>query len=273
MTHVFFAAYILKKLYPDKVSIIGMVHHDMVGLYKRNKALEPYIDMFICVSSDTRKKMIEKYRIEKDKVLYKEVPIPIVEGYVKEYSKDGEPLQINFASRLVKSKKRADLIIPLIKKLEKYNINYNLNIAGGGDYYDKIKEYIKKNDLKNKVKLYGSIKYEEMAEFWKKGDIVLSISDSEGMGLSILEGMSFGLVPIVTDTSGIWDFITPKINGFICEINNIDMIVESIKELDNDRNTVKVFGEASKNIIKRKCSVSEYVKWVCSIQNNEKHND
>ena len=49
-----------------------------------------------------------------------------------------------------------------------------------------------------------------MAEFWKDADIVISLSDSEGMGLSILEGMSYGLVPVVTKTAGIGDFVEKR---------------------------------------------------------------
>ncbi len=70
MTQNFMAAYILKLLFPDKVTILGIVHHDMLGYYRRNKFLEDKIKKFICVSCDTRKRMVDEFDVNAEKVIY-----------------------------------------------------------------------------------------------------------------------------------------------------------------------------------------------------------
>lgn len=268
MTQNFMAALILKYYFPKEVKIIGIVHHDMVGYYKRNQYLDKYIDKFLCVSYDIRSKMIKQYGIPEKKVFYKEVPIEIDKNYVKKYSTKKQPLQINIGSRLVKSKKRLDLLIPLIENMEEKGVKYHLNIAGEGPYFNIIHDYAKDNKIEDKITLYGGIKYEEMMEFWKKGDIVISISDSEGMGLSILEAMSCGAVPIVTNTAGIWDFVINDENGYICEINDVLSMAECIQKLDLDREKLCNFGNRSRKIIAKKCDGKSYINYIIDIENS-----
>lgn len=259
MTQNFMAAYILKTIYPDKVKIIGVVHHDMLGYYRRNKYLENRVDKFLCVSCDTRTRMIDEFKVENDKVIYKEVIVPYDNNYIKKESVNEEPISINFASRLVKSQKRADFIIPLIAELEEKNVNYIMNIAGDGKYYHIIWDYVNQNKLKDKVILRGAIDYSEMSDFWRNGDIVISLSDSEGMGLSILEGMSYGLVPVVTNTAGISDFIENGVNGFICNLYDINQICSKLILLSQDRKYLNELSSSARNTIFMKCNDKGYI--------------
>lgn len=233
MTQAFMAAYYQKYIDKRDIKIIGMVHHDMKGFYMRNQYLSQYIDRFVCVSNDTCKKMINEYGIESKKVMYHPVPID-----VPRYTEKSKEIVLAYAGRLVKSQKRLDRVIELLDELEKRKIEYTMNIAGEGPYKEKIFEYITKNNIQDRVILYGNLNEDEMKVFWKKSNIVLSVSDSEGMGLSILEGMANGLIPIVTDTAGIRMYVDDNKNGFICKRGDISSIVEKLLFLSQNKDKI-----------------------------------
>jgi glycosyltransferase involved in cell wall biosynthesis len=59
------------------------------------------------------------------------------------------------------------------------------------------------------------------------------MSDYEGMSFSLLEAMSFGLVPIVSDNDGNRGVVENDVNGIITEING-QSIAQTIEALDQD---------------------------------------
>ncbi len=262
VTHVFWTAYILKKIFGEKVKIIVGVHHDMQGLYKRNKYIEGVVDKFLCVSTGNRNRMVNEFKLSEEKVFYLSVPMHVADTVTEIALDKEEPVQINFGSRLVKAQKRADMVIPLIEELEKLGVNYNLNIAGGGKYLEIILDYVKKHGLINKVNIHGEIRYNKMHYFWKKADIVVSLSETEGLGLSILEGMSYGAVPVVTDTAGIREYVINDENGYVVSIGDIKSMADKIKHLDENRVKLISFKKKSRYLIQNKCSEERYYDFI-----------
>lgn len=144
-------------------------------------------------------------------------------------------------------------------------MDYKLQIAGTGPYYNVIKEYALEKNIEDKIRLFGEVKYNDMKKFWENSDIVVSLSDSEGMGLSILEAMSHGAVPIVTDTAGIREFVLDDNNGYVEAIGDVAGISGKIKMLDDDRKKLIMLKGRAWNIIKEKCSEEEYYSLIGEI--------
>lgn len=270
MTQNFYAAYILKLLYPDQVKIIAGVHHDMLAYYRRNKYIEDCVDAFLCVSSGSKKRMLEEFEVNSSKVYY--IPVPLKHMKIDDFVEQGveEPLNICFGARLEKAQKRADYIIPLISKLEQNGVNYRFYIAGDGGYFSIIQKYVLEHNLSDKIFLLGKIKSEKMFEFWTNKEIVLSLSDSEGMGLSILEAMACGVMPIVTDTAGIREFVVDDYNGYVVGFGDIDSIVSKIKQIEKNKKKMNQFRKNSLNIVKEKCIDDNYYNFLKRIGTRQK---
>lgn len=93
------------------------------------------------------------------------------------------------------------------------NHNYNLQIIGSGENYDKLKEYIIINKIRN-VQLVGHT--DNISEYYKKASLFLFTSKMEGFGMVLLEAMSFGVPCISFDChSGPRDIIKNNYNGFL----------------------------------------------------------
>ena len=263
--HVFFACCILKKYFPDYVKIISVSHSDVDSAYEKQAFWQDCFDDIVCVSRNIRKKFHEQYGIKKEKLHYKETFVDFDERFEKKYSKAGEPIRIGCAARLEKLYKRADLIPELIGKLEEQNIKYVFEIAGNGSCLDMIKKFVAENNIGSKVITLGYVEKEEMPEFWKRQDIFINFSEFEGTSLSMLEAMSYGAVPVVTDVSGVNDFIKNRVNGCISKVGDLDDIVKNIKYLCNNREKLPEYGSICREEIRTRCRKSDYIRYIADL--------
>lgn len=257
-------SYILKNIYPDSIKIISILHGDIPIVYYQNIMYSKIISKFLCVSKEIDRNLIKYLPERKNDIVSRVSPIEF-SGTKKNYICAGEPIKVGFAGRLVKEQKRCDYLIKLIEKLESTKVKYEIHIAGSGPYYDVINKFIMNENLKDKIKLYGLIPYDKMNDFWSKLDVYLNFSDYEGTSLSMLEAMGNGLVPIVTNVSGVELFIKNKMNGFIINRGDIEAAEKTISYLYDNKNLLYIYGSINKKIITEQCSVNNYVKYLLEL--------
>lgn len=254
----FMAAIIVKKKYPDLMNIISVIHSDNKSLFDAYMMLSRYIDKIFCVSNQICAHMQELYNFEKNRYFFKEQPIEIDDAWKRDWNVVGS-LRIGYAGRLVRQHKRADLLVDLIDYLEQKKIDYVLNIAGEGECAEIISEYIATNQLEEKVKLFGRLPKGEMNTFWKNQDVFVNVSECEGTSLSMLEAMSYGCVPVVTDVSGAREFITDGESGYICKVGDLSGMSDCIVELAQNRQKLETYGMKSRKIIAERCNPDRYI--------------
>lgn len=261
----YLAAVMLKMQYPDMVKIIDVIHNDNQSLFNAHMVFKDWTDRFLCVSDKIRQRMIFEYGLEPGRVFFKEQPIDVERNYIREYHEDKLPLRVGYAARLVRQQKRSDLFPELIEEFEKEGINYYLEIAGDGECYSQINKSLIDKNLSGKVHLLGRINKSEMPDFWKRQDIYLNFSEYEGTSLSMLEAMSYACVPVVTDVSGVSEFVTDGRNGYVCRVGDLKGIAKAINKLDRNRRLLNDFGEASRKEILKRCKKDDYINYVCKI--------
>lgn len=256
-------AFIAKQVFGDELKIVQVIHCDLHDIYNRLEGVIKYIDKFICVSEKLEKKCKKLCTGKEYKISSKLMGYSLCEKEIKKYSLDEkQPIQIGWAGRLVKEQKNADLLLDLIDKLEHRVEKYVLNIAGDGKYYSLLQQYINQKGLQNKVYMKGLLTPQEMNHFWEEQDIFLSISSYEGCSLSMLEAMSKGCVPVVTNVSGVSDVVENEVNGIIAEVIDLDVLVQGISRLEKERVLLQEYGEKSKEQIRVKCNEEGFAKYL-----------
>lgn len=110
-----------------------------------------------------------------------------------------------------------------IKQLKNININYQYWIIGKGPDEIIIEEFIKKNNLKNKIKMFGYMNSEDLYRYYSAADIYVHASWKEGQALSELEANATGLRTIVNKSivGTIASNINPE-NYFVLDFDNFD---------------------------------------------------
>lgn len=214
-------------------------------------------DIIFGISKKICRTFIEKYNVDRNKIVYKETPVNhVAEQHIYEMDRRN-PIKIGFAARITKALKRADLLVQLVNKMNKKNINFSIKIAGDGSYFERMKSDI--DISKGNVVISGKIPREEMQDFWEDRDIFLSTSDLEGSSVSMLEAMSAGAVPVVTLVSGVEEFIANGVNGYVSEPGNIDGLINGIVELERNREKLKEMGNYNLKIINERCNHDDYL--------------
>ncbi|MBR3897734.1 MAG: glycosyltransferase family 4 protein [Bacilli bacterium] len=131
-----------------------------------------------------------------------------------------------FLGVLIKRKGIHDLIEALYKLDGE---NYQLLIAGTGEEESNLKELVNRYNLNDKVKFLGWIGSKEKEELLVKSQFMILPSYNEGLPMSILEAMSYGVPVISTNVGDIPSVIANNENGFLFEPGDID---ELLKLLD-----------------------------------------
>ena len=115
--------------------------------------------------------------------------------------------------------KRLDLIIGALEKIKNYNIRWTH--FGDGILMDDIKNMAKNLPDNICVDFRGNISNGELLRNYsnEQFDLLLNVSESEGIPVSIMETMSFGIPCIATDVGGTKEIVTDKYNGILLEKN------------------------------------------------------
>ena len=151
---------------------------------------------------------------------------------------DKNLLTINFlfVGRL-ENLKRIDDAIHALGILYNNNItNFHFHIVGDGKEKERLKTLAQEQGILDFITFHGYISQSnQIEELYKKSNIFLFPSISEGTPKVLAEAMSFGTIPIAVKTTGSIPYIIEdKKNGFLVNAQSPKEIAESIEELLND---------------------------------------
>lgn len=129
--------------------------------------------------------------------------------------------------------KRIDTILDTFAKVHK-TLPSKLLLLGDGPELMDMKEKARELSVEDSVLFLG--KQDWVSEFYQISDLVLLLSEKESFGLTLLEAMKSGVVPIGSTAGGIKEVIKHEETGFIVDIGDSDAAYEyAIKLLtDND---------------------------------------
>ena len=116
----------------------------------------------------------------------------------------------------------------LIEAFEKADTqNSMLVICGDGPEYKRISKRIDACSKKDKIILSG--KNSNVVDFYKNADILCLISKREGLPITVLEGINYGLAFLVTNVGGISSFVKDGFNGVYVETNSLSATINGIE--------------------------------------------
>jgi len=104
--------------------------------------------------------------------------------------------------RLEKSKGIYEIVKAFASLIESSNIlNINLIIVGNGSQFEKLKDVVHTLGISDKVLLPGSVKRENLCEYYNNADIFVSINKLANLVNPVFEAMRYK-VPIITINTG-----------------------------------------------------------------------
>jgi len=167
--------------------------------------------------------------------------------------KRGKDRLLFFSNRMFKENYNIDKIIDFFSKVYQLDNNARLVIANDGPLRDVILRKIESLSLNSAVKYLGFLDKDRQNEIYAKSSFYISIPDSDTTSVSLLEAMSFGCVPIVSNIPSVREWVWDGYNGIYFD-DDPKKILDLQSEIDimGDRNREIIYTRAiwHKNISK-----------------------
>lgn len=135
----------------------------------------------------------------------------------------------------------------IVEKVAQVIPDVKFVLAGSGDV-EQIKA-ITPDKIKNNIVYPGWVRDKEKDKLLREADLFFLPSYNEGMPMSILDAMGYGLPVVSTTVGGITKIVHNGENGYICEPGNIDQLSFQIVKLLNDDSAMRYASKKSVEVI------------------------
>lgn len=76
-------------------------------------------------------------------------------------------------------------------------------------YLNEVRDEIRQLDVEDRVRIVPAIEHGEMADFYRLANVVVSVPDSDGTPVSVLEAMACGRTVVATDVPSVREWLGP----------------------------------------------------------------
>lgn len=165
----------------------------------------------------------------------------------------------NFTVGLIarfRPQKRVDKWIEIAAAINKINPNINFLMVGDGPDDELLHNKIAALNMQSKIELPGMLS--DTTSAYNRIHIFLMTSDFEGLPLALLEAMSSGCVPVVSNVGGIKQL---NFDGFGYKYDefNADEIAKSISAYATDEERFKTESEKARTFVENNFSLTRQV--------------
>ncbi|SFQ09832.1 Glycosyltransferase involved in cell wall bisynthesis [Butyrivibrio proteoclasticus] len=230
---------------------------------KKKRIREVYKDFAkIIVLSDEWKETMSVI-VPKDKlVVIENYCKPQDEDFVKDlFSKRFEKKQVLFLGEIGKRKGGYDFA-GIIEETIKENRDISFVLCGSGTESDvnEIKEAVYEVAPKEKVLFPGWVRGGEKDNYLKESAVFMLPSYDEGLPMSILDAMAYGLPIVSTNVGGIPQLVADGKSGYICTPGNVKEIANGIKKLLSEKERYIESSMESYRVARERYSFSAHLK-------------
>lgn len=200
------------------------------------------VKKFVAVSESQKKNLYKNARVSKEKIF-------VIENGISEF--EIKPHSFHAEIRLsvvgyIKPLKNQEVLIHALNILKNRGINVCLNIFGSvydRQYYNKLKKMIDSYSLNSSVNFWGFV--DDRTVIYQNTDILISSSNHEGFGLTIVEAMAAKIPTIAfAGSEGPSTIIKNGINGILVENNDPIDYVDAILKYQDELFKSKIVGNA-----------------------------
>jgi len=117
------------------------------------------------------------------------------------------------------------------------------------DKSEEVSKFEEENSIPENLKIFPVQR--DVHFFYKSSSLVINLAHKdkwvETFGLTVLEGMYYGLPAIVPSSGGITELVEPGINGFQIDYTRLDLIEGEIRKMMNDKNHWERLSQEAQN--------------------------
>ncbi len=236
--------------------------------YLKEKSIKN-CDKIICSGKDEMIILKEKFKIPEKKIAYMFNPIDTEQFKPRTKSEivgkidfDQSKKYFLYVGRLTQNH-GIEILLDVFKTICKNNKNIILLLIGDGWMYEKIEQYIKKNNLDDSIKLKGRLDHKMISYYYNISSALFHVGNSGGMPNVIMESIVSGLPVIAADSIA-------ANRDLVNEQDGTGILVETGNKLQLEQAISKILIQNKNNNSKKsdsikKFSIEEYGKEMSKI--------
>lgn len=152
----------------------------------------------------------------------------------------------------ISAEKNHLLAVEVVQALKQRGLMFQLHIAGDGPLIDDVKQKVRALNLEEQIIFHGFVTDTE--SFYKKANLLLICSKTEGLPMNLLEALSYGMPVVSTGVGEIPEILEEGECGFVVN-PDAEGFADKIAAMVSDRNRFQVFRENAMRTVKEKFSV------------------
>ncbi len=250
---------------PPGVQRLAVIQSDAPIFYDAAALYAPFLDGIVGVSHTITAQLegMEEFRKVTKLCLSYGVPMPET---LEPRRIGSHPLRILYHGRLTNPQKRVRLFPRILEGLKRSGMPFHWTIAGEGEERNFLEANMKKTAANQTISFAGQVSYADVPSLIKEHDICLLASDCEGFGLGVLESMSYGLVPVVSDLPAGIPEMVDETTGILVPVDDVDGYARAIIHLHEHRDELAAKSAAAPERVKRKFSVAAMAdRWLAAL--------
>jgi glycosyltransferase involved in cell wall biosynthesis len=124
-----------------------------------------------------------------------------------------------------------------------------------GSYYDEVRTISEKHP---EIKILGAMDRKRLREVFTNIDVILCPSLEETMSITVVEGMMNMKVCVATDKTGISEYITDGVNGFVCEAGNAEALARVIERILHNKDNMEFIKENARKTYEEHFAMGQF---------------
>lgn len=128
-----------------------------------------------------------------------------------ERRRDAGPLRLVHARPLLRLY-RADVLLDALAQL---SVPFICDIAGDGPERRALEERARRLGVYERVRFHGRLAPDEVESLLARADVYVSVSESDGTSLALLEALALGAIPVLSDIPGNTAWVMDGENGVV----------------------------------------------------------
>jgi glycosyltransferase involved in cell wall biosynthesis len=179
--------------------------------------------------------------------------------------KTGSPVHFVAVGRLV-PKKGYIYLVEAARLLKDRSVPFEVTLVGGGPDRQLLEERVASLDVGDRVKLLGPMPQEKLLPFLKEADcfvlpcVTAEDGDKDGIPVSLMEAMAFGIPCLSTTLSGIPELIEHEEEGLLVSEKDARALADALERLARDSALRERLGKAGRKKVEAGFSLQAQVR-------------
>jgi glycosyltransferase involved in cell wall biosynthesis len=259
----------LRRTFPDQVRVVGMLHGHADSYYRDLVTYEGSIDVFLTPDGLSADRLADRIPHRRAAIHTRPLPVEVPPALPPAREPDGI-LRLCYAGRITNHEKQVQRLKPLVAALVEQKIPFQLRIIGDGGYRPGLAdEMAAMPGVQPYVRFEGMQTGAYVRQALMQSDVVLLVSDTESTGLSLLEGMAVGCIPLSTRCGGPETFIEHAVNGFLVDCERIVDAVPWLERLRSDDAYRQALRSAAYAAVAKARDIEGYVDWFVRVSDTQ----